>query len=530
MRYERRKLTDRFIDSRKSAKEGDRDEYPDSIVTGLELRVTEKGHKSFVLLARYPKSKNPTRRSLGSYGAITLEKARDDAQAWLRLIEQGKDPEDEKAAQRAEEEQKRAEEAKRQANTWAVVVSAFLNRRASQLAKAGEARSVLEGELGQRRQWAGRAITDITPDDIGAAISAIVDRGAPYHARNCLIWIRSLFTWAAEPGRGYGLAQGYNPAKAIDADALIGKRKTRTRILTDAELRDVWQAAGDMGKPYGPLIRLLLLTGQRRDEIGEASWLEIQPADWRDNPKAAPSLVIPAERMKREAAHLVPLVPAAVEIFRGIAQGERGNFVFTTTDGELPVDGFSKAKDRIDVLMMKRHESEATARPGQTLAVSAATQREAKGKDVHLIAAGHAPFKASDVGRVIGIRHGDRSGYVRVTEFSSAKKVAVRILAAFDSTEPSDLWALGPDHWQFHDLRRSMRTHLSALPIDDIVRELIIAHAMKGVRKHYDLHAFDAEKRRGLELWAARLQSIVEPPPANVAPIDEARRKRRVRA
>lgn len=67
-----------------------------------------------------------------------------------------------------------------------------------------------------------------------------------------------------------------------------------------------------------------------------------------------------------------------------------------------------------------------------------------------------------------------------------------------------------------HDVRRSMRTGLSALPVTDMVRELVIAHAKPGMHRVYDLFAYLDEKRRALELWNARLRGIVEPPPANV--------------
>ena len=73
-------LTDRFIKSRRPAAAGGRDEYQDAIVPGLALRVTDKGAKSFVLIARFPTHpKNPTRRAIGRYGAIGLEDARDRA-------------------------------------------------------------------------------------------------------------------------------------------------------------------------------------------------------------------------------------------------------------------------------------------------------------------------------------------------------------------------------------------------------------------------------------------------------------------
>jgi Arm DNA-binding domain len=70
-------LTDRFINSRKDAPAGKRNDYPDAIVPGLALRVTDRGHKSFVLVTRYPSNPvHPTRRSLGDVGAMTLEQAR----------------------------------------------------------------------------------------------------------------------------------------------------------------------------------------------------------------------------------------------------------------------------------------------------------------------------------------------------------------------------------------------------------------------------------------------------------------------
>jgi integrase len=74
--------------------------------------------------------------------------------------------------------------------------------------------------------------------------------------------------------------------------------------------------------------------------------------------------------------------------------------------------------------------------------------------------------------------------------------------------------------WRFHDIRRTMRTGLGALPVPNNVAELCIAHAQPGLHRTYDLHSYRDEKRRAFELWAARLLSIVEPDtPANVISI-----------
>ena len=69
--------------------------------------------------------------------------------------------------------------------------------------------------------------------------------------------------------------------------------------------------------------------------------------------------------------------------------------------------------------------------------------------------------------------------------------------------------------WTNHDLRRVVRSGLSRLRIAEEVREAVLAHVRPGIKGTYDVHDYFDEKREALELWAARLRSIVEPPPAN---------------
>ncbi|OZB21969.1 tyrosine-type recombinase/integrase [Acidiphilium sp. 34-64-41] len=85
----------------------------------------------------------------------------------------------------------------------------------------------------------------------------------------------------------------------------------------------------------------------------------------------------------------------------------------------------------------------------------------------------------------------------------------------------------GVTEWKFHDLRRTARTHFSALPVQDLVRELVIAHARPGLHKVYDQHSYVDEKRECLTLWEARLRGILAPkPPADVADIEAERIRR----
>jgi integrase len=433
---ERKNLTDRFIDSRKAAPPGERLEYPDAIVPGLYLRVTDRGHKSYALVARYPLNpKHPTRRALGDVGAISLADVREKAREWLQLIGKGIDP-------KVEEDRQRAAQLRRQANSFAAVAAEFLERHASKLAKKDEAETIFENEFTKR--WANRPVTDVTTLEVATAIRAIVARGSPYQAHNAFGHLRKFFNWAIATGE-YGIEA--SPVERLRPSELIGKREARARTLNDDELRWVWEAAGQLGYPYGPLVRILILTGQRKSQVAEMPRSEIDQRKqlW----------TIPAQRMKSDAAHLVPLAPDAAALLESLPAWTEGDFVFTTTGGKQPVNGFSKAKARLD--------------------------------------------KFVDA--------------LRVKETG----------AAAPAKKPMEDWTL-------QDLRRTMRTHLSALPVQDLVRELVIAHAKPGLHKVYDLYAYSDEKRHCLELWEKRLKGIVEPAPADVSDLAKERARRRASA
>ena len=95
------------------------------------------------------------------------------------------------------------------------------------------------------------------------------------------------------------------------------------------------------------------------------------------------------------------------------------------------------------------------------------------------------------------------SGSRPISGFSKAKVALDQIINAGRETPI--------DGFVFHDLRRTMRTALSGLPVPDNVAELVIAHARPGLHRTYDLHSYRDEKQRALELWSQKLLSIVEP-------------------
>lgn len=404
-------LTDRFIRSRKAAAPGRRDEYLDAILPGLALRVTDRGNKSFALIARYPlKPKNPTRRSLGTYGELTLEEARERGREWLSLIRRGTDP-------AIEEERRRAAVRLDQANTFEAVSDVFLDRYAAKLAKAGEARAIFRKEFVPR--WQNRLVTEITPKEAAEAIRAIAERGAPYQAYNAFGWLRRLYNWAISSGE-HGVQ--LSPVSRLSAADIIGQRREpRSRILSDDEVRALWAASERLGYPFGPIFRLLLITGQREREVADASWDEF---DFENR-----LWTIPKARMKGDRSHEVPLSPAALEVL-GRLPAQKGRYLFSSTGGKSPISGFSKTKIRI--------------------------------------------------GRLID-----------------------EILKDPDSNDVTAPWVI-------HDIRRSVRTHLSALPVQDNIRELVIAHAKPGLHRVYDQHTYRNEKSECLNLWDDRLQAILD--------------------
>jgi integrase len=149
---------------------------------------------------------------------------------------------------------------------------------------------------------------------------------------------RRFFSWA----RKQKLIKE-NPAADLEAPVI---EKTRSRLLNDAEISAFWAATGSMGYPFGPCLRLLLLTGQRLRIASEAKNGELEEAG-----KRAGLWRIPRERTKNGKLHLLPIGPAAKEVLRVAAKTTPSKtFLFSTDD--TPISGWSKKKSELDRLML----------------------------------------------------------------------------------------------------------------------------------------------------------------------------------
>lgn len=302
---------------------------------GFGVRVGKTGI-AFILLARFPRSKHPTRRTIGQYPSMTLADARDKAREWRNLIKVGKDP-DEIAKQRQREvEEHRLSEARKVENTFASVAEAyFAHMRGRKPPPRGsvEVERVVRSELLPR--WAQRPIGELSRRDLIEVLDAAVKRGAPSTAHHVHSYASRVFSWAVSRDK-YGIEA--NPFLGMNLDKIVGPENPRTRVLDDDELRALWEAAGDIGYPFGPYVKMLMLTGQRKGEVSDLPWKEIKANLW----------TVPPERFKSKEAHLVPLTQDACAILDDLPRFKGGDYVFSTTYGEAPIRGFSNLKIRLD--------------------------------------------------------------------------------------------------------------------------------------------------------------------------------------
>jgi integrase len=331
----RQNITDRFLRSLKSAPKGTRYEVFDTVVPSFGIRVTDKGKRSFFLLARYPGSSNPTRRTIGEYPAMELAPARSKAREWLELLGKRIDP------QQVIVERSRAQatlEAAKNERAFETVLDRYIKTR-----RRDGIRKVDDDERDFNREclpvWRGKPVDEITMTDILAVVQVIHDRGATRQALNMGQKIGTFLNWCADDE--LIPASPYRPKRVKIA---IGERQSRDRVLTDDEIKAFWLSSADLGEVYRDVYRVLLLTGQRLNDIARASWSEI------DLEKE--TLTIPADRFKSDRDHVVPLTPDVLAIIKAVKRWKKCPWVFSL-DGIGAVTMGDKVKGRLDAKMLE---------------------------------------------------------------------------------------------------------------------------------------------------------------------------------
>ncbi|MCP1469685.1 integrase [Sphingobium sp. OAS761] len=294
----------------------------DSVLKGFGLRVTKSGVKSYVI--QYRVDGGPTRRTtIGMHGSPwTPGEARAFAEEFLYRVKQGCDPVQEKV-----EAKKAAEE---------LAFDAYVDRFDELYLKTHwkGTRQRTESILRQvKPHFKNRPLTAIRRKDVSELLDGYVDRPAQRKLIHSVL--RKLFNWAVDEGD-----LEVSPIAGMKAPKAVPSRK---RVLSPEELVCLWLASGELSDIFRPIVRLLILTLQRRDEVASLNWseLDLENAIWE----------LPAERAKNGEEHRVPLSQLAVaELDR--LKGKRSGIVFTTT-GITAASGFSKSKRALDKRMLE---------------------------------------------------------------------------------------------------------------------------------------------------------------------------------
>ena len=324
----------------------------DDDVPGFGLKLTPAGRRAYVYQYRIGgRGGRTVRKTIGLHGAWTPDQARDEAKRLRRETEAGIDPV--QAARDAETERQAAAKLAADAERAAQLlrIDALAPRFLSEHVKPESPRSYGYAERTLRLHivpaLGAIQLPALSRQDVRAMLKTIPATSEALR-RNVFAVLRWLGTWATEE---HDLP--INPVAGIKAPPMP---KARDRVLTDSELTLVWRAAGTESPTLRALHRLLLLTGQRREEVAALDWKELDraAAEWR----------LPGARSKNAEGHTVPLSDLAIAELDALAGGERWpkRGLALTTTGTTPISGYSRAKRRLDNAMLDLARADATER------------------------------------------------------------------------------------------------------------------------------------------------------------------------
>jgi integrase len=249
-RQRRRGLTDKMLAALK--RRAKRYIVSDPEMRGHYVRVPPQGPLVFAAVARDPYGKQIW-ATLGTTADIKIDDARDSAREAIRRIKEGKPA---------------FEPPKPKPESVAVVAENWLQRHVekNKHRTAAEMRRQIQKYI--LPYWADRNFVEIRRSDIAALLDAIEDKHGPSMADAILTTLRSIASWVQSRD------ESYTPPFAKGMRRVPKQVHQRSRILNDDELRKVWQTAGESGQ-FGALVRLLLLTAQRREKLLTSQWGDI---------------------------------------------------------------------------------------------------------------------------------------------------------------------------------------------------------------------------------------------------------------
>jgi integrase len=288
-----------------------RREIPDSHMPGLYLVVQPSGARSWAV--RYRHHATSRKLTLGAYPVFNLAQAREAAARALRTVAEGRDPGRERQEARAD--------------SIEAIAAQFIERHCK---RHNRPRTIATNEAMLRRyvlpRWRGRPVRDIRRRDVVDLVDGVALE-YPIAANRVLAVVSKMFNWA--------LACDIVEKSPCAGVKRPSAERSRERVLSDEELRQVWRGAVVLGFPFGPITQLLLLTGQRRDEVVQIRWSEID--------RRQQLWTLPGERTKNGRVHTVPLSDAAMVVL-GAVPNIVGDYVFARPDGKRPSHSHGKSE------------------------------------------------------------------------------------------------------------------------------------------------------------------------------------------
>jgi integrase len=369
-------------------------ELTDGGCRGLLLRLTTRGEKLWAI--RIMVNGRRTFHPLGAYPVVTLAEARKRAGNYLAAAKDGVFPGELDARHKAEVMTIATAHAEYIAAKRATLKGSTIKLKETMF------RDHMAGVLGNR------LMRTVRRSDVVDVVGKVAAKGFPVQANRVFSEMMALLRWCEQ--RGY--VDGVPSTRKKDIRAATGgaKEQVRRRTLTDEELTAVWQVAGDLGGLTGDFLRLLILTGQRRDEVRLMAWAELD--------MSAERWSIPAGRYKTGITHSVPLSPQAMAILRSRWSAKSTGYVLAGRGEGKPFNGAA----------------------------------------------------------------------------SAIRRLRKKLGAKADFT--------------LHDIRRTVRTGLSRLGVDEATAEMVIGHMPQGIVKVYDQHDRMDERREALARWADHLDRL----------------------
>ncbi|WP_192812909.1 tyrosine-type recombinase/integrase [Rhizorhabdus wittichii] len=317
---EARKITQTVVDGLSAS---GRDEFLwDTKLSGFGVKLSAGGKRSYVYQFRLGGRKGTARRiTIGEHGnPLNAAKARERAEEYALLVSRGIDP----VAVAADERRVAVDLA------FPVYAEKFIES-----CEGAGWHKLVRGTLKNHviPHLKKKSLPHIRKSDITDVLDRLPSKQAALK-RNTFAVLRRLFSWAV--GRG---DIERSPFEGMEVPPPVA---ARDRVLTDNEIAVIWEAAAKAGSLFGPIVRLLIATGQRREEVTQMDWSEVKRSEalWR----------LPKERAKNNVAHVVPLSKLAIGVLDRIARGEkwpRSGAVFMTS-GKGPFTAHARGKKRLD--------------------------------------------------------------------------------------------------------------------------------------------------------------------------------------